>query len=211
MYVVQTGKYVIISYSRVSTDRQDVGLDAQQAAINAWCAIRGVSVDHSYVERLSGKNMKRPELQKAMQHVEGHGGTLVVAKIDRLSRSVSDFATLVERATKNGWSIVICDLNIDMTTPSGLLIANIMASLAQWERSMIGLRIKEALAEKRKLGIRPGRPVSDTVARRIGNMNLTGQNLHEIARTLNSDGVATAGGGKQWYASTVRGVLRRTA
>lgn len=204
---------MIVSYRRVSTDRQDVGLDAQQEAIAAWLARSNRSINPmtDYVEKQSGKNMKRPELQKAIAVAEATHGTLIVAKLDRLSRSVVDFATLVERAKANGWTIVVCDLNIDMTTPSGLLIANIMASLAQWERSMIGLRIKEALAQRRKAGVRPGRPVNNDLALQMMHWSMTGMNLHQIAEHMNLSKIPTAGGGKQWYASTVRGVLRRTA
>lgn len=202
---------MIVAYRRVSTDRQDIGLDAQQSAIDAWCRARGVTVDQDFVEKQSAKNLKRPELQAAINTAEMHGGVLVVAKLDRLSRSVADFATLVERADDSGWQIVVCDLNIDMTTPSGLLIANIMAALAQWERSMISLRIKEAAAVNRRRGIRPGRPVSDTLAQQISNMHGAGYGQREIARWLNAEHVPTAWGGKMWYASTVRSVLGRVA
>ena len=76
---------------------------------------------------------------------------------------------------------------------------------------MIGLRIKEALAEKRKQGIRPGRPVDEHLALRIRNWREGGMNLHEIADHMNSNAIPTAGGGKKWYASTVRSVLTRAS
>lgn len=209
---------MIVSYRRVSTDRQDIGLDAQEAAISNWIVAQGRANDArlfmpdlDFVEKQSGKNMKRPELQKAIAAAESSKGTLVTAKLDRLSRSVSDFAALVERANRSGWQIVVCDLNIDMTTPSGLLIANIMASLAQWERSMIALRIKEALRQKRKQGIYPGRPVPEHLVELIRYRRGEGMTLREIASHLNTSGAPTAAGGKMWYASTVRGVLGRAS
>lgn len=204
---------MIVSYRRLSTDKQDIGLDAQAAAISAYLLLKGWTLDADFVEKQSAKNMRRPELQKAIAKVEQSKGAriLIVAKLDRLSRSVKDFATLVERANAEHWQIVVCDLSIDMTTPGGRLIANIMASLSEWERQMIGVRTKEALAEKRKQGIRPGRPVNERLALRIRNWHSGGMNLHEIAAHMNYNNIPTAGGGKKWYASTVRGVLRRAA
>lgn len=201
----------IVSYRRVSTVEQDIGLQAQQTAIQQWCDSRGLAVGTDFVEKESARTLARPQLQLAIGWVEQTKGTLIVAKLDRLSRSVADFASLVERANKNGWKIVVCDLNIDMTTPSGRLIANIMASLAEWERSMIGLRIKEAMAEKRKQGIYPGRPVNDTLVTMIRGARASGMSLHAIADRLNEDAVPTAAGGKRWYASTVRSVLGRAS
>jgi DNA invertase Pin-like site-specific DNA recombinase len=204
---------VIVSYRRLSTDKQDIGLDAQKVAIDSYLALKGWTLDEDFVEKQSAKNMRRPELQKAIERVERSKGAriLIVAKLDRLSRSVKDFATLVERANAEHWQIVVCDLSIDMTTPSGRLIANIMASLSEWERQMIGVRTKEALAEKRKQGIRPGKPVSDDHARLIHTLHKGGASLRTIANYFNMRNIPTAGGGKEWYASTVRGVLRRAA
>lgn len=200
---------MIVSYRRVSTEEQDIGLVAQQSSIDFYLRTRGWTLDADFNEKRSARDMKRPELQNAITLVESTKGTLIVAKLDRLSRSVADFANLTERATKMGWTIIVVDIGIDMTTITGRLVANIMAAVAQWERDTIGLRIKEALAEKRKQGIRPGRPVSDQIALRIHDLRTSGMNLHSIADHLNTSGVPTAGGGKKWYASTVRGVLSR--
>jgi Resolvase, N terminal domain len=67
------------------------------------------------------------------------------AKLDRLSRSLLDFASLMEDARREGWALVILDLGIDTTTPSGEMIANVMATFAQFERRLIGQRTKDAL------------------------------------------------------------------
>jgi DNA invertase Pin-like site-specific DNA recombinase len=72
-----------------------------------------------------------------------------VAKLDRLSRLLKDFATLMERGQKKGWNLVACDLGIDLSTPSGEFMANVMGSAAQWERKLIGQRTRDALAAKR--------------------------------------------------------------
>jgi DNA invertase Pin-like site-specific DNA recombinase len=82
----------------------------------------------------------------------------VVAKLDRLSRSLLDFANLMAAARTEGWALVALDLGVDMTTPAGEMIANVLASLAQFERRLIGQRKREGLAAKRSAGVRLARP-----------------------------------------------------
>jgi DNA invertase Pin-like site-specific DNA recombinase len=85
----------------------------------------------------------------------------------------------------------------------------VLASVAQWERRIIGERTREALAAKRQQGVRLGRPrsVPDTVVGRIRRADKRGRTLTEIAKNLNSGGVPTARGGRCWYPATVRQVL----
>ena len=137
----------------------------------------------------------------------------MVSKLDRLSRSVMDFASIVERSQREGWAIVALDLGVDTSTPSGELVANVMASVAQWERKVIGQRTKDALAVKRSEGVRLGRPVSlpEAIRERILADRLTGLSYRAIAEALNTEGVPTAQGGRAWYAATVRAVEQRAA
>src|SRR6185437_7338010 len=101
------------------------------------------------------KNLKRPHLQAALAACRaGEATGLVVAKLDRLSRSLIDFARLLEEAKKHGFNVVALDLGVDLSTPSGEFLANVMASAAQWERRIIGERTKSALAVKRAQGMR---------------------------------------------------------
>jgi DNA invertase Pin-like site-specific DNA recombinase len=138
---------------------------------------------------------------------------VVVAKLDRLSRSLMDFSALMERARRRGWALVALDLGVDTTTPAGEMLANVLASFAQYERRIIGQRTKDALAEKRRQGVRLGRRRvldKDVVARIVGARE-AGQTLAAIAGDLNAEGVPTARGGQRWYDSTVRCVLRYAA
>lgn len=73
---------------------------------------------------------------------------MVVAKLDRLSRSVVDAGRLLEEARKRGFNIVALDLGLDLSMPTGELVANVLAAVAQWERRMIGVRTSEALQVK---------------------------------------------------------------
>ena len=187
-------------------------MEAQRSAIEAECLRRGWELAEVYEDAgASGKSLTgRPALRQALDAVRGHeAGALVVAKLDRLSRSLLDFAALMEDARKGEWSLVILDLGVDTTTPSGEMIANVMATFAQFERRLIGQRTKDALAVKKQQGVKLGRPrmVGKDVRLRIVEERDEGKTLRAIAEGLNDDGVPTAHGGAKWHASTVRAVL----
>ena len=168
----------------------------------------------TYEDVASGKSVnKRPGLEQALKALEGGGRSadaLVVAKLDRLSRSLMDFSTLMERSQRKGWAMVALDLGVDTTTPSGEMLANVLAVFAHFERRLIGQRTKDALAVKRSQGVRLGRPpvLDVTLRRRIEQMRRSGATLASIAESLNAESVPTAHGGARWYASTVRKVLQ---
>jgi hypothetical protein len=109
---------------------------------------------------MSGKSLSgREGLHEAIDAIErGEAEALVVSKLDRLSRSLLDFAGLMERARKRGWSLVALDLGVDTSTPSGEMMASVLATFAQFERRLIGQRTKDALAVKRAQGVVLGRP-----------------------------------------------------
>lgn len=204
----------VLAYVRVSTDEQadsGAGLAAQRSAILAEATRRGWTEVHFIEDAgFSGKSLKRPGIIAALDALKRHkADTLVVAKLDRLSRSMLDFAGLMDRSTKEGWSLVALDLGVDTTTPTGEMMANVMATFAQFERRLIGQRTRDALAEKRAAGVRLGRPTTlpDDVVTRIKAARQDGATLQGIADALNADATPTAQGGARWYPSTVRSVL----
>jgi DNA invertase Pin-like site-specific DNA recombinase len=207
----------VIGYVRVSTEEQSTsgaGLAAQRAAIEAECVHRGwhlveVIEDAGY----SAKDLKRPGVQIALETLQqGDAGALVVAKLDRLSRSMLDFTTVMATASKQGWALVALDCAVDTTTPAGEAMANVLATFAQFERRLIGQRTREALAAKRASGVRLGRPVTlpVEVRERIDLERAAGRSLAAIANTLNDERVPTSQGGRKWWPSTVRAVLAAT-
>jgi DNA invertase Pin-like site-specific DNA recombinase len=203
----------VIAYHRVSTDKQadsGNGLDAQAATIAKVITARGWDLVASLTdEGRSGSNMNRPALTDALDRLDrGDADVLVVSKLDRLSRSVRDFATLVERAKRRGWSLVALDIDVDTSTPTGELMANIYGSVAQWERRIIAQRTSEGMQAMKARGIRLGRPVelADDVRHRIAAERAEGRSLRAIADDLNAEAVPTARGGR-WYASTVKHVV----
>jgi DNA invertase Pin-like site-specific DNA recombinase len=206
---------VVIGYARVSTDEQGssgVGLATQRQAIEIECGHRGWTLLRVEEEVLSGKNMRRPRLQAVLAACRaGEADGFVVSKLDRLSRSLIDFARLLDEAKRHGFNVVALDLGVDLSTPSGEFLANVMASAAQWERRIIGERTKSALAVKRAQGVRLGRPptLAGALAERIVVERAQGRTLAAIAEDLNRESVPTAHGGARWHPATVRSVLVR--
>lgn len=100
---------------------------------------------------------------------------------------------------------------MDTTTPSGEMMANVLATFAQFERRLIGQRTRDALAARRATGVTLGRPrlLPDDVVARIIRERAMGRTFAAIAAGLDADGVATAQGGVRWCPSTVRAVQSR--
>jgi DNA invertase Pin-like site-specific DNA recombinase len=204
----------IVAYIRVSTDEQAVsglGLEAQRVAIEADAARRGLPVLAWHEDAVSGKNLQRPGLGAALSDLgTGQGSLLVVAKLDRLSRSVHDATGLMQLAEKQSWGLVALDAQIDTSTPQGSAMVQVMAVFAELERRLIGERTKAALAVKRSQGVKLGRPrmIDEEVAVRIRTEHSAGASWSAIARGLNTDGVPTARG-REWYPATVRLIAQR--
>lgn len=204
-----------LAYCRVSTTEQGdskAGLEAQERVIRAEITHRDWDLVDVRQDVASGKSLrKRDELGRTLRDLrDGHADALVVAKLDRLSRSVLDFAGIMETASNEGWSVVVLDLSVDTTTTNGELIANIMIALAQWERRLIGDRTRSALESVRARGTRLGRPtgVCAETLRLIRILRERGQSWQGIADALTTEGIPTAQGGR-WHGATVRKIHDR--
>lgn len=202
----------VIAYLRVSTEEQarsGLGMDAQRSRIEDEAARRGWEVQWETDDGYTASNMKRPALASTLVALrEGEADALVVSKLDRLSRSLMDFANLMETARSQGWAVIALDLGVDMSTPSGEMLANVLASFAQYERRLISQRTTDALAVLRAKGVVLGRPrvISVATAELIGRWRGAGCTWQACADALNDASVPTAHGGRRWYASTVRKV-----
>jgi DNA invertase Pin-like site-specific DNA recombinase len=205
----------VIGYVRVSTADQaasGLGLDAQRRAIADEVDRRGWQlVDVVADEGATGKTLDRPGLHEALTAIaERRADTLLVAKLDRVSRSVVDFGTLLDWFERAGAAFVAFDLGVDTSTPAGRLVANVLASVAEWEAATISARTRDGLAAKRERGERISRgAVTDSadLVDHIREMRASGLTLQAIADALNTVGVPTVRGGALWRPSSVQTVL----
>ena len=212
-----------IKYYRVSTRSQansGLGLSAQQRDIDLYLSTYAETpweVIADFTDVQSGKDDNRPELQKAMALAEETGATILIAKLDRISRRVSFISAIMERKKLN--------LTVATMPNADKFQLHIYAALAEQEREFISLRTKQALAPLKgtgKLGGNRGnidkaneaaRALADSHAAKVMDTVLplkeAGRTLQQIADTLNKSGVKTARGGK-WHPTTVKNVLARS-
>jgi DNA invertase Pin-like site-specific DNA recombinase len=182
-----------------------LGLAAQRDAIESYARARGWDVVISE-EVASGRRGERPVLRQLVASLR-RGDALVVAKLDRLTRSLLDFASLVELAKRDGWSLVVVDSGFDLNTPAGRMMASMLATFAQFEAELIGQRTSEALRALPRER-RNGRPVySEDVRARARELREMGHPLHSIGAILAGEGVRPPRGGRTLHGSTVSRLL----
>ena len=167
---------MIFGYARVSTDDQN--LDAQTDALKA------AGAERIFADKISGGTRKRPELGKLFEQLR-EGDVVVVAKYDRLARSLRDLLDIVEAIKERGAGFRSLAEDIDTTTPAGRLVFHVFASIAQFERERISERTKEGLEAARKRGRVGGRPPALSADQRAEVRRMRdedGKSLPEIAR-----------------------------
>ena len=222
-----------IGYIRVSTDEQATGgvsLGAQREKLEAYAKLYDIELVNLIEDAgQSAKTLKRPGIQEALAMLKaGKADGILIAKLDRLSRSVADWNYLIdgffgEKAGKQLWSVAD---SIDTTTAAGRLVLNVLMSVAQWEREAIGERTREALSFKKSRGEKTGGDVpygfdlaedgktlvenadEQEIIRRIRDLKAKNYKLREIAEALNEDGYETKRG-KKWNITQIHRILKR--
>ena len=205
-------------YARVSTQMQvndGMSMEAQEKTLRNAAEFSGfTSVEILLEEGRSGKSISgRPVLRDALSRLDkGDAHALIVTRIDRLARSTTDFLSIVDRAAKNNWRLVLLDLNLDTSTYQGRFVTTIMSALAEMERGIIAERQKDVHKHRRDNGqvwgvdLGPKKRISEEVLNRIYAERAAGQSMNGIARILNAEGIPAAYGGK-WSASSIKYVL----
>lgn len=217
-----------VSYLRVSTAKQGasgLGLEAQRKAVTDFLNGGRWTLVTEVVEVESGKRADRPKLAEALRLCRLHGATLVIAKLDRLSRD-AHFLLGLQRA---GVRFVAADM-----PEANEMVVGIMAVVAQAERKMISARTKAALAAAKERGVKLGGPThhlpaqagraaaasasvrsagatnrAEDLARDIAELRAEGAtSLRDLAAGLDRRGITTARGAT-WTATAVRRVLER--
>lgn len=167
-----------IGYARVSTDDQTTALQRD--------ALRAAGCDHVHVDQgVSGVAKKRPGLAAALDAL-GEGDELVVWRLDRLGRSLSDLLRIAELLVSKGAHLRSLQDGIDTTNASGKLVFHIMGALAEFERSLLTERTRAGLVAARKRGVVGGRRPKVTKAKLDHALRLleSGVGVQEIAKTL---------------------------
>lgn len=161
-----------IGYSRVST--KDQNLERQiDALLKYGCEV-------IYQEKLSGKDMDRPELQKMLESVQP-GDIIVIQKLDRLGRSLRDLINLTEELRKREVGMISLTDNFDTTTSQGRLFFSIMGALAEFERELITERINDGIRQAKANGKKLGRPGKLDILG-LANDYQTGMSVIELAK-----------------------------
>ena len=220
----------LIPYYRVSTKKQGdsgLGLESQQTTVETYAKQTGAIIIGTYTEVESGKRSDRPQLAKALAHARRSKATLVVAKLDRLSRNVAFLSALMESKVP----FVACD-----NPHANKLTLHILVAMAEHEAEMISKRTKDALAAYKARGgllggqlehcrnlthearVKGAQRSGEVVARKareaytdllpmLTEMKANGLSLRDIAQRLNADGQTTRRG-KPWNPVQVARVVR---
>ena len=214
----RSGPTRAVLYVRVSTDEQarsGLSLESQETVLRSEAERRGWEVAALLVDEVSAKRgSNRPAFARARAMLaSGEADALIATRLDRMSRSVVDFAALMAAAQDEAWQVVALDLGLDTSTTTGRMVAHILAAVAEAEREVIGQRTSAALVAKRSRGEHVGRrtTLSGEVVGRIVAERASGSTLAAIADRLTDDAVPTGQGGARWYPSTVRAVLASQA
>ncbi|BBW93815.1 DNA invertase [Pseudoalteromonas sp. PS1M3] len=164
-----------IGYARVSSTGQS--LEVQLDKLNlAGC-------DKIYHEKQSGKTAERPEFQKCMNYLR-EGDTLVITRLDRLARSVIHLSQVAERFQEESIDLVVIDQAIDTSTPTGRLMFNMLAAIAEFETDLRSERQLEGIAKAKELGVKFGRPTkrTDEIDLEIYNKRKEGVSIGQLAK-----------------------------
>jgi site-specific DNA recombinase len=217
-----------VGYVRVSTDKQaerGISLDAQGEKIRAMALVQGVELSEIIVESgESAKSLNRPGMAKLLAMVDASKvKAVIVAKLDRLTRSVKDLCELLERFERRGVALVSVAESLDTGSAAGRLVLNIMAAVSQWEREAIGERTRDALRHKRSRGERVGNiafgfrlaqdaehlepePTEQAALAEIRRLRHEGATLRGIAAALNHKTLRTRRG-TPWRLESVARIL----
>lgn len=227
----------MIGYIRVSTSKQaneGWSLDAQLERLRAYA----IAVDLDLVDivvdaGLSAKSLNRPGIQQVLSRLEaGEASGLLIVKLDRLTRSVKDLGILIERYFEKRFQLLSVTDAIDTRSASGVLVLNVLMSVAQWERQAIGERTKAVLEHLKNEGVKLGRaPLgqrhaesTDEAGRRLVEavvdeaeavkraleLHAEGRSYRAVAQLLTDEGFKTKRGGR-WAPETIRKIVKRAA
>jgi DNA invertase Pin-like site-specific DNA recombinase len=217
-----------VGYCRVSTEDQaqfGVSLKSQAEKIQQYAALYGFEVTEIITDAgISAKNFNRPGVQRVLSMMKQKAvDAVIVAKLDRLTRSVRDLADIIDLSNKKGIALISVNERIDTGSAAGRMIVNMMGVISQWEREAIGERTKTAIQYKKARG--------ETYSSRYALYGYEKQDGHlvqmpyeqdtisqimsmkdsltvaDVCRELSSQGIRTRGGSVKWFSKVVRKII----
>jgi putative DNA-invertase from lambdoid prophage Rac len=173
-------------YIRVSTAEQNP--DSQIQELSAYCAMRGWTKTIQYIEKESGAKVSRPVLQRMMVDLRsGKIGQVICFKLDRLGRSLTHLALLLDEMSRLGVPLVCTTQGIDTSSDSatGKLQLGVLMAVAEFERSLIRERVNSGLRAAKARGVKLGRPQTlNSRMAEVLNLHRSGKGIRGIAREL---------------------------
>lgn len=228
-------KLKVVGYVRVSTEEQaagGLGLEAQQAKIRGYCDLYELDLVAVLSDPgFSGKSLDRPAMREALDLLRRRKDPvdgLVLAKLDRLTRSVADWSSLINEFFRDEKKrLFSVGESIDTRTAAGRMMIGMIMLIAEWEREVIGERTRDALAAKIARGERCGKvrfghdlagdgktlipnEREQAAIRRMEEWRAQGRTYRDLCRLLEEMGVETKEGGRLWRPMTVRRILARS-
>src|SRR5271154_5150446 len=219
-----------VGYVRVSTDKQTdrgVSLDVQAEKIRAMAVVHNAELVEIVVDGgESAKSLQRPGMEQLLALVDGKTvQAVIVAKLDRLTRSVKDLCELLGRFERRGVALISVAESLDTSSAAGRLVLNIMTAVSQWEREAIGERTRDAMNHKRTNGERVGNirfgyrlgadgkhlepdPAEQAVLNEIRHLRQGGHTLRGIAAALNHRTFRTRRG-SAWRLESVARIVKQ--
>lgn len=220
-----------VAYCRVSTEDQKVfgvSLAAQEDKARQYCTLYGLELSEVITDAgISAKNLHRPGAQRILEMVRRREvNTVVVAKLDRITRSVRDLADIVDLFNKYDVALVSVAESLDTRSAAGRMVVNMLGVVSQWEREAIGERTATAIQYKRSQGKSySGRQAPYGYTRQDGRlvsvdseqeviaviMGMQGHTLADIGRALEAQGHRTRGGSTSWHHKMIGKILEDAA
>ena len=225
-----------VGYIRVSTAMQvqdGFSLDAQESKIYKECSNRNLFCKKLYIDKgiSGGSTDKRLALQEMMKGLVD-GDWVIVASVSRLARDTVDLLSISKEIEKINCHLVVIDLNLDLTTPSGKLILTLMGSQAQFERELTSERVKTVMAHLKERGLLRTKPPfgwklnpnraedqpmhirddgeQETIKRiRVLRNNYPKSKITEFTRKVNESGLPAPRRAKEWYHSSLKDIMKR--
>ncbi len=174
----------VAAYARVSTETQD--LEVQFDEIRQHLAQRGLTLVATYSDVASGAKENRPEFHRLLADAARRKfEAVIVQRFDRAARSVKQLVATLDHLRRCRVAFVSIKEDVDTSTPAGELIFHVMAAIGQFERALIGDRIRSGLQRARALGRRIGRPRKGVSQEQVRALRQTGLSYRAIGRRLN--------------------------